>query len=365
MPPKIRISFAHFWRNFDPRNNIFCRTLAEKYDVIIDRKPDIVFYSVFPGEFPEGDFVKVFYTGEGVPCDYKRADWSFAFEYDDAEYKRHLRLPLYVLSTHIRTFRADWGACLIKSDDYHAKLNSRHRKGFCAYIAYQDGLVRCLLFDKLNREKSVTAPGRSRNNAPPIFDSDPVRSRRSPDWQEEKRKYLVNFRYAITCENTSYPGYTTEKIIDAMIAGCIPIYWGNPEISRDFNPLSMVDVNVYERQVAAKLPFWLRNNRRLYRLVWRHWIMPRTVDKVVKRVLEIDGDERLYKQVLKEPWFHNNEPNIYFDYERFRSRMMVIAKAAVTRRKNQFGVSSRAISVAGKSPVGNGPGNAIDGDENS
>ena len=33
-----------------------------------------------------------------------------------------------------------------------------------------------------------------------------------------------------------YPGYTTEKIAEPWLEGCIPIYWGDPEITRDINP---------------------------------------------------------------------------------------------------------------------------------
>jgi hypothetical protein len=176
------------------------------------------------------------------------------------------------------------------------------------------------------------APGRSRHNAPPIQAGGPKRSRRSRNWQEEKWRYLEDFRFTIAGENTSYPGYTSEKLVDAMMAGCIPIYWGNPEVSRDFNTQSFVDVGTYERKEASRIPAWLSSRPGLYERIWRHWIMPRAVERAVRRVMEIDDDEDLYHQMLAEPWFENNEPNEYFDYERFQSRMMEIARTAVARR---------------------------------
>jgi hypothetical protein len=50
-----------------------------------------------------------------------------------------------------------------------------------------------------------------------------------------KRQVMSDFRYAICFENCSFPGYVTEKIVDCFLAGCIPVYWGAPDIT-DFVP---------------------------------------------------------------------------------------------------------------------------------
>jgi hypothetical protein len=50
-----------------------------------------------------------------------------------------------------------------------------------------------------------------------------------------KRQVMSGFRYAICFENCSFPGYVTEKIVDCFLAGCIPVYWGAPDIT-DFVP---------------------------------------------------------------------------------------------------------------------------------
>lgn len=52
---------------------------------------------------------------------------------------------------------------------------------------------------------------------------------------EKKRKLLEQYKFNICFENMSYPGYVTEKIIDAILAGTIPVYWGAPDIS-DYVP---------------------------------------------------------------------------------------------------------------------------------
>jgi hypothetical protein len=44
-----------------------------------------------------------------------------------------------------------------------------------------------------------------------------------------KGTVLRRYRFAIAFENTALPGYITEKLIDAIIAGCVPIYRGAPD----------------------------------------------------------------------------------------------------------------------------------------
>ena len=52
-----------------------------------------------------------------------------------------------------------------------------------------------------------------------------------------KKKHDVYSRYefALCFENMAMLGYITEKIFDALFSGCIPIYWGAPDIT-DYIP---------------------------------------------------------------------------------------------------------------------------------
>lgn len=52
----------------------------------------------------------------------------------------------------------------------------------------------------------------------------------------DKLQTLSNYKFSICYENAKeIPGYITEKIFDSMAAGCIPVYWGAPNIL-DFVP---------------------------------------------------------------------------------------------------------------------------------
>lgn len=49
---------------------------------------------------------------------------------------------------------------------------------------------------------------------------------------KDKDVFLKNFKFSICYENTKeLPGYITEKIFDCFHNGCIPIYWGAPNIT--------------------------------------------------------------------------------------------------------------------------------------
>lgn len=50
-----------------------------------------------------------------------------------------------------------------------------------------------------------------------------------------KRDTLQHYRFNLVVENCRFPGYITEKIFDAFLAGCVPVYWGAPDVT-DFIP---------------------------------------------------------------------------------------------------------------------------------
>jgi hypothetical protein len=56
-----------------------------------------------------------------------------------------------------------------------------------------------------------------------------------------KRAVLSRYRFAICFENTIFPGYLTEKLFDCLLAGCIPIYWGDPTVTAQIPPACLID----------------------------------------------------------------------------------------------------------------------------
>jgi alpha(1,3/1,4) fucosyltransferase len=49
---------------------------------------------------------------------------------------------------------------------------------------------------------------------------------------DDKIATLAAYRFCLCYENAEYyPGYITEKIFDALVAGSVPVYWGAPDIT--------------------------------------------------------------------------------------------------------------------------------------
>jgi len=67
---------------------------------------------------------------------------------------------------------------------------------------------------------------------------------------KSKREVLQKYKFAICYENArDIPGYITEKIFDCFFAGCVPIYWGAPNITEHIPANTFIDrrkFNSYE-----------------------------------------------------------------------------------------------------------------------
>jgi hypothetical protein len=128
-------------------------------------------------------------------------------------------------------------------------------------------------------------------------------------------------KFTIAFENDSRPGYTTEKLSQPMEALSVPIYWGNPLVHLDFNPRSFINVHDFPNLEAA-----------------------------VERVMEVDRNDELYAEYLRQPWYHDNRVNQYVDSERVLSRFeeifaMSVKPIAITRSMTRFLFLDRVHSI--------------------
>jgi hypothetical protein len=53
---------------------------------------------------------------------------------------------------------------------------------------------------------------------------------------EDKQETLRKYNFILAFENSNFPGYITEKIIDAFKAGAVPLYWGGGKFLRETFP---------------------------------------------------------------------------------------------------------------------------------
>jgi hypothetical protein len=65
-----------------------------------------------------------------------------------------------------------------------------------------------------------------------------------------KGEVLPKYRFSLCYENIrDEPGWVTEKIFDCMKAGCVPIYWGAPNISEYVDKESFIDRREFKTDV--------------------------------------------------------------------------------------------------------------------
>ena len=70
---------------------------------------------------------------------------------------------------------------------------------------------------------------------------------------EDKWDALADYQYHVALENSAVNDYWTEKLSDAFLAACHPIYYGCPNINRYFDPASLtpIDLDHPEKAMAV------------------------------------------------------------------------------------------------------------------
>jgi hypothetical protein len=63
---------------------------------------------------------------------------------------------------------------------------------------------------------------------------------------EDKVSTISGYKFSFCVENIKYPGYITEKIIDSLVAGVIPVYLGAPDIEEFIPTEIFIDARKYE-----------------------------------------------------------------------------------------------------------------------
>ena len=95
----------------------------------------------------------------------------------------------------------------------------------------------------------------------------------------------VLFR-SLCFENSSYPGYCTEKLFEALCAKTVPIYWGSPTAALDFNPAAFINrYNFASDQQFVDFIIELSNNKELYN---HYYLQPMFRDEEFFRTFNID-----------------------------------------------------------------------------
>ena len=227
-----------------------------------------MFYSCFGTEhlkYKNG--VKIFFTGENVLPNFNECDYATGFDYIDFGGRYFHKTGALPNKTICNRSEVD---------------ESYFNRKFCNFIysnptSGEGALLRQEFCKKLMEYKHVDCPGKVLNNMT-AEDLEP----RNGDWAKSKREFLKKYKFTIAFENSKSNGYTTEKLGDPFMAFSIPIYWGNPLVTKDFNPKAFINCNDYDNDF----------------------------DAVIERIKELDNDPDKYLAMLRE---NPMQPDFDFD----------------------------------------------------
>lgn len=229
MNRKIRIQFTDFP---GPANIDALTVILDSFTniEIVKSRPDFLFYSIFGNNHLHSEApVKIFFTGENVHPDFNLCDYAFGFDWLEFE-DRYFRCPNFILYPEYQRIyetAADLGEFF-------------NRPRFCNFIYSNSGAhpFRDRFFHALNNKIPVDSAGLHLNNTGEFRGS----PRLGKHGTEDKLQFQSECKFTIAFENSSNPGYTTEKIVHAFISGTIPIYWGDPVVTRQFNPKRFIEI---------------------------------------------------------------------------------------------------------------------------
>lgn len=281
MKPLLKLGFTD---TFSGPVNFFTTILSERFDVVVDH--DNPHYLIFGDSnfgndnvrFDDRACIKIFYTGENArPWDY-RCHYSITFDHFEFD-GRNYRLPLYVLYDYDNHFRDAPNT----SNVNRQPEDLLEKKGFCSFVVKNGGCEkRNQWFHKLNEYKPVASGG-------PLFNNIGYVLPRGEESVSAKTKFLNNYKFNLCFENSSYPGYATEKLYEALTTKTVPIYWGSPTIEVDFNTKAFLNWHDYGDD-----------------------------DAFFEAIKEIDENPDLYEEMYLQPMFADYQKvNKFFDKDRF------------------------------------------------
>lgn len=221
----LRIALSDWPADTHPVFDRMLRLLAIRLEVTRTgfEEADLLVYSDFGERHWGFKGLKVYLTGENMLPDFNECDLA----YSPAEITgdpRAVRLPYYA------QVLPEMGS-LVRPPDYDPRIHIDRQEFACFVASNPRGPERNRFFKLLHRQRRVVSAGRHFNNTGvPLSD---------------KMAFLEKFRFNLAFENSRSQGYVTEKLVEPLLAGTIPIYWGAPDVDREFNPGCMIDVSRY------------------------------------------------------------------------------------------------------------------------
>lgn len=166
-------------------------------------------------------------------------------------------------------------------------FNFENKKKFCLFVASNEkAWQRIDFFKRLSQYKHIDSRGRILTNFDRITFG---------HWTDEFLNEIRQYKFIICFENSDTKGYGTEKISNAYLGETVPIYWGNKDFYQYLNKKSMVLLEEYNEEC---------------------------INKAIQEIKELDNNDELYLEKIKEPLFVDNKIPEDFTIENIRDKIL-------------------------------------------
>ena len=140
-------------------------------------------------------------------------------------------------------------------------LNIPIKRKFCAALISNnwstDGF-RFKFINELNKYKKVDMGGKAFNNIGKIIE------------RKKGIQFFSEYKFSISMENSEGDGYISEKIVNSLKSGTIPIYYGDYMVDEYINPKTYILIKG-EKDINEKIEY----------------------------IKKIDNNDKIYKDILK------------------------------------------------------------------
>jgi hypothetical protein len=190
-----------------------------------------------------------------------------------------VNVPLFCLYTHIFNYKY----AFVKHKRDISRFPTEYistipPKNVCIIVSNAvDHEGRNTFFDKLEQKIHIDYAGAYKNNVSRVADS---------HMTPEFIKFVSQYKFIITMENSKNKDYITEKIITGFAANTIPVYWGSDNIMDYFNEERFINVKTFSEEDMN--------------------------DAINKTVLLLNDDNK-YLEIINKPIYKNNTVPVTID----------------------------------------------------
>jgi GR25 family glycosyltransferase involved in LPS biosynthesis len=248
----LLIAFTDMWFEFNPKYNFFTCLLEDEIKKqglnlevrVVEEKPNLVIFGPFGDGHRKHDGVpKIFFSGENN-LHIEGPEIVLSVGHSPEVTAKTLRIPLWILE--VNWFNSDpaqirnpkpipYEVCTKPQVNFLSKKSE-----FGSYIVSNPkNEHRNAALGEISKYKRVDSAGAYMNNMGMKLEG----GLGGGGGEMVKHEFLQKYKFNICFENASEPGYITEKYFHAKAAGCIPIYWGDSNLGRDFNPAGGINTH--------------------------------------------------------------------------------------------------------------------------